>query len=164
MKKFILIVFYFLISVAAGAESPLINAKAPDFSLSDQHDQRVSLSNLEGKVIVLVASDKEGTKQNPAWRKALTERYGGRVFIQGVGDLRNVPFFLKGSFKRDLQKDPASILLDWKGEIFIAYGLAEHVSNIVLIDQKGYVQYLHSGCAEPGAVGDLFEKIDRCLE
>ncbi len=163
MRYIIITVMAFLLPV--GAESqPMIKAKAPDFSLLDQRDQQVSLHQLEGKVIVLVASDKEGTKQNPAWRKVITDRYGERVLMQGVADLRKVPFFLKGSFKRDFQKDQASIILDWNGEIFKTYGLAEHVSNIVLIDKKGSVQYLHSGSAEPGAVDGLFREIDRCLE
>jgi len=163
MRYRIILVMLFLLPIAAESQT-LIKAKAPDFSLSDQRDHQVALRQLEGKVIVLIASDKEGTKQNPAWRKAITDRYGERVFMQGVADLRKVPFFLKGSFKRDFQKDQASIILDWNGEIFKAYGLAENVSNIVLIDKKGSVQYLHSGSAEPGAVDDLFREIDRCLE
>ena len=164
MKKPSLFIIFFLLSVIAGAESPLINAKAPVFSLMDQRDHEVNLHQFEGRVVVLIAGDKDGSKQNPAWRKALTDRYGERVLIQGTADLRKVPFFLKGSFKRDFQKDPDRIILDWSGEIFKAYGLAENVSNIVLIDKKGYVRYLHSGSAEQGAIDDLFREIDRCLE
>ncbi len=164
MKKSILIIFVVLLSAAAGAESALINAKAPAFSLLDQNDHEINLRQLEGKVVVLIASDKDGLKQNPAWRKALTERYGERIFIQGVADLRKVPFFLKASFKREFQKEPHSIILDWKGEIFKSYGLAENFANIILIDKKGYVRYLHSGSAEQGAVNALFREIDRALE
>ncbi len=164
MKKSILIIFVVLLSAAAGAESALINAKAPAFSLLDQNDHEINLRQLEGKVVVLIASDKDGSKQNPAWRKAITERYDGRVFLQGVADLRKVPFFLKAAFKRDFQKEPHSIILDWKGEIFKAYGLAESVSNIVVIDKKGTVRYFHSGSAEAGAVEELFREIDRSLE
>ncbi len=164
MKMIFSLIGILMTALTTGAASTLINAKAPGFSLLDQRDQQVSLHKLEGNVIVLIASDKDGTKQNPAWRKAITERYGKRIFIQGAADLRKVPFFLKASFKRDFQKDPASIILDWNGEIFKAYGLAENVSNIILIDKKGFVQYLHSGSAEAGAVNDLFREIDRCLE
>ncbi len=164
MKKLILFMPIILICATAGAESTLINAKAPAFSLSDQHDNQVNLRQLEGKVVILIASDKDGTKQNPAWRKALTERYGKRILLQGVADLRKVPFFLKASFKRDFQKEPHSIILDWNGEIFKAYGLSENAANIVLIDKKGYVRFLHSGSAETGAVDALFREIDKCLE
>jgi predicted transcriptional regulator len=163
MRYLIIMAMVFLLPVAAESQK-LINAKAPDFTLPDQRDHQVSLHQLEGKVIARVASDKEGMKENPAWRKTIADRYGERVFIQGIADVRKVPFFLKGSYKRDFQKNPDSIILDWKGEIFNAYGLAEDVSNIVLIDKKGYVHYLHSGSAEPGAVDDLFREIDRCLE
>jgi hypothetical protein len=73
MRHIIIMVMAFLLPVAAESQ-PLIKAKAPDFSLRDQRDQQVSLHQLEGKVIVLVASDKEGMKQNPAWRKAVFNR------------------------------------------------------------------------------------------
>jgi hypothetical protein len=163
MRYLIIMAMAFLLPVAAESQT-LIKAKAPDFSLPDQRDRQISLRQMEGMVIVLVASDKEGMKQNPLWRKAIVDRYGERVLVQGVADVRKVPFFLKGSYKRDFQQNPDSIILDWKGEIFKAYGLAENVSNIVLIDKKGYVQYLHSGSAEPGAVNDLFREIDQCLK
>ncbi len=163
MRYIIFAAIAFLLPVAAESQT-LIDSKAPVFSLMDQRDYEVNLSQFEGRVVVLVASDKNGAKQNAAWRKAVAERYGERVFKLGVADLRKVPFFLKGSFKRDFQKDPDSIILDWSGEIFKAYGLAENVSNIVLIDKKGYVRYLHSGSAEQVAIGDLFREIDRCLE
>ncbi len=162
MKYSILIVMAFLLPVLAESGT-VVNAKAPGFSLPDQRDNQITLSKLEGRVVVLVASDKEGMKLNPAWRKAIADRYGDRVLRQGVADVRKVPFFLKGSYKRDFQKDPESIILDWKGELFTAFGLRENVSNIVLIDKKGYVRYLHSGGAEQGAVDDLFKEIDLSL-
>ncbi len=163
MRYIIITILALLLPVAAESQTS-VNAKALAFSLLDQNDHEISLRQFEGKVVVLIASDKDGTKQNPAWRKALTERYGERIVLQGVADLRKVPFFLKASFKRDFQKEPHSIILDWKGEIFKSYGLAENVSNIVLIDKKGYVRYLHSGSAEQGAVNALFREIDRALE
>ncbi len=108
MRYIILVIM--ALFLPAGAESQtLIHAKAPDFSLLDQRDRQISLRQMEGKVIVLVASDKEGMKQNPAWRKAIADRYGERVLVQGVADVRKVPFFLKGSYKRDFQKNPDSI-------------------------------------------------------
>ena len=143
---------------------PAINGKAPDFALPDQRDRPVALKQLEGQVVVLVASDKEGMEQNPAWRKAIGERYGDAVKMQGVADLRKVPFFLKGSYKKDFQKDGDSIILDWNGEIFLAYGFAGDVSNIVVIDREGVVQYVHAGAAEPAVVKEALRAIDRALE
>ncbi len=161
MRYSIIAIMMFLMPFSA--ESATLD-KAPDFSLPDQRDHLVTLSTFEGKVVILVASDKEGMKQNPAWRKGIVDRYGDRVVRQGVADVRKVPFFLKGSYKRDFQKDPESIILDWKGDIFKTYGFAENVSNIVLIDKNGFIRYRHSGDADPGAIDELFREIDRVLK
>lgn len=162
MRYFIILLWALLLP--AGAESStLIGAKAPEFSLLDQRDKMVTPDQFIGKPVVLVASDKEGMKQNPAWRKALAERYGGSIIAQGVADVRKVPFFLKGSYKRDFQKDPDSIILDWEGAIFTAYGFAENVANIVLIDREGIVRYVYSGSADKDAIERLFREIERAL-
>ncbi len=142
----------------------LIDEKAPDFSLFDQRDQLITLKHLEGRPIVFIASDKEGRKQNDQWRKIIVEKYGGKIHILGVADVRMVPFFLKSTVKKDFQNDPARIILDWDGVFFVSYGLAKNVSNIVLIDKKGFVRFLYSGSAEPEAVGRLFQEIEKSLE
>jgi hypothetical protein len=164
MKRINMILTVILLASLSWAGQAILNGKAPDFALPDQRDHPVALKSLEGQVVALVASDKEGMKQNPAWRKAIGERYGERVKMQGIADLRKVPFFLKGSYKRDFQKDPDSIILDWKGEIFTTYGFAKDVSNIVVIDRKGIVQYMHSGAADPAVLEEAFRAIDRVLE
>jgi hypothetical protein len=159
-----LIVMMLLVSVHSHAGQPLVNSKAPDFSLRDQRGNTVTLQSFAGKSVILLASDKEGMAQNPAWRKAIVDRYDKRIAVIGVADLRKVPFLLKGYIKSDFKKDSASIILDWDGAIFTSYGFAEHVANIVLIDGNGVVRYLHRGNAEPGAVKDLFAEADKLRE
>ncbi len=164
MKETVFVMLLLLICSSAHAGSSLVQEKAPDFRLADQFDRFYSRESFSGTPLVLIASDKEGREQNRQWRDLISNRYGSRVFMIGVADLRKVPFFLKGFIKRDLQKDRSSIMLDWKGELFTAYGLAQHVSNIIVIDRKGYVRYLRSGGTDPDAVDDLFRQIDGVLE
>jgi peroxiredoxin len=140
---------------------PLINARAPEFSLQDQYDKTVVLRQFEDRIVVLIASDKEGSVQNPQWKKAISEKYGDNIVILGIADVRSVPFFLKGKIRNDFKKDEGNILLDWKGEVFTAYGLAKGVSNIVVIDRHGFVRYRHAGGAAPDAVRRLFQEIDK---
>jgi predicted transcriptional regulator len=155
------VVLAFIISVAEAGQ--LTGSRAPDFTLHDQRDKQVNLHELEGQVVMLIASDAEGEKQNDEWKKAIG-KYRNRVLVFGAADVRKVPFFLKGKYKRRFQKDPASILLDWDGVIFKTYGLAENVSNIVVIDKKGIVRYFHSGKAEPAAVEELSAALEKSLE
>jgi AhpC/TSA family len=150
-----------IVSVTGAAEDKLIGTKAPEFTLQDQYDRTVALRGLEGRVVVLLASDKEASAQNPAWQKAVLDRYRDRIIALGLADLRSVPFFLKGKIKDDFKKKEGRILLDWKGEVFTAYGLAKNVSNVILIDKRGYVTLMLAGAVTPDAIEKLFAAIDR---
>jgi predicted transcriptional regulator len=146
--------------VGTAMAQPLLDSRAPEFSLHDQYEKTVSLRQYEGRIVVLIASDKEGSAQNPEWIKAVRGRYGERISIQGIADVSGVPFFLKGKVRNDFKKDGESILLDWKGEVFRSYGFANAISNIVLIDSRGVIRHRSSGSASPEAVQELFKKID----
>ena len=164
MRNSMLILLLIVATGIAQAGQSLIDAKAPDFSLLDQHGKAFSLKQLEGKPMLLIACDNEGKKQKGDWIKVVTEKYGQQLIVLGVADVRKVPFFLKGKYTRDFQKDPASILLDWDGTIFTSYGLVKDVANIIVIDKKGYVRYLYSGSAERTAVEQLFRELDQSLK
>jgi len=164
MKCTILLCILIVATGIAQAGQSLVDAKAPEFSLQDQYGKTFSLKQLAGKPMVLIACDSEGKKQKEAWVKAVTEKSGQQLIVLGVADVRPVPFFLKGKYTRDFQKDPASILLDWDGTIFTSYGLVKDVANIIVIDKKGYVRYLYSGSAERIAVDQLYQELDRSLK
>lgn len=160
MKHYLVfLAFYLLPVVIATGELSLINSKAPEFSLSDQYDRQYSLQSFIGQPIVLLASDKKGSEQNHLWIESIEKRYGKNVRIIGVADVRTVPFFLKGKIRNDFKKNPNSILLDWEGTIFTAYGLSKGVPNVVLIDSIGYVRYLHAGGPTEEARELLFKEI-----
>ena len=74
MRSLISFTVFALLAGAAGAQS-LIDTRAPEFTLQDQHEKTVSLRQFEGRVVVLIASDKEGSSQNPAWTKAIRDNY-----------------------------------------------------------------------------------------
>jgi predicted transcriptional regulator len=153
-----------VVATAGAAESNLIGAKAPEITLQDQYDRTISLRGFEGRVVVLIASDKKGKAQNPPWDKAIREKYGDIVVLLGVADVRSVPFFLKGKIRNDFKKEyAASVLMDWEGEIFTAFGLAEKVANVVVIDRSGTIRFLQTGPAVQDAVRLVFEEIDRLV-
>ncbi len=161
-RKFIIITAMLVqLMVKTGfGEASLINTAVPEFTLQDQFGTTFTLKQFRGSILVLIASDKEGSEQKGPWRKALIDRYKDGIVIVGVADLRTVPFFLKGSIKSGFKKDPASILMDWKAEVFTALELKKNVSNIVVIDQKGNLRYLTSGAGTDGAIAKLFAEID----
>ncbi len=158
---FFLFLSLFLSTEAAEGGHPVLNVKAPEFSLLDQYDKPYNIRQGEGSIVVLLASDKEGEPQNALWRSAIEERHRDKIFLIGIADVRTVPFFLKSRIKNNFRKDNARILLDWTGEVFTNYVLAKHASNIVLIDKKGMVRHVHSGEATTEARETLFKEIDK---
>ena len=163
MKTLFSFLSVLLLAAFASAGQPAVNSKASDISLTDQRGNEVTLHSFAGKPVVLLASDREGSKQNKAWIKALTGYPGSHFVLLGAADLRKVPFLLRWYYKRDFARDPATILLDWNGDLFETYGLVPDVANIILIDREGYVRYLHAGSAEPGTIDDLYREIDSVM-
>jgi peroxiredoxin len=160
MRQFLLIVMICILPLTGASAENVPGEKAIEFTLQDQYEKTVSLKLYEGRIVVLIASDKEGKAQNSAWAKAIRDKYADRVSVQGVADVSSVPFFLKGKIRSDFKKDPESILLDWKGEVFKAYDITKGVSNVILIDRQGMIRHRTSGPAFPEAVQALFMKID----
>ena len=160
MRRFLVIVMLVILQGAGASAENAINEKAVEFTLQDQYEKAVSLRRYEGRVLVLLASDKEGSSQNAAWIKVIRDKYADRLAVLGIANVSSVPFFLKGKIRNDFKKDGDSILLDWKGEVFRSYGFAKAVSNIVLIDGRGVIRHRSSGNASPEAVHELFKKID----
>jgi len=164
-QKLMIVVCLLVPLVAAAGEGggTLINSRFPEFVLQDQYDKQVATRQWEGRTVILIASDKEGSEQNPAWVKAIRERYGERIVLQGIADVRSVPFFLKNRIKKKFQKDRESILLDWDGVVFTSCGLKKNAPNIILIDKSGMMRHIHSGFAEPAAMARLFAEADKLL-
>jgi predicted transcriptional regulator len=161
MRNLITFMVFASLAGIAGAQS-LIDTRAPEFTLQDQYDKSFSLHQFGGRVLVLIACDKKGKVQNPPWIKAIREKYGDGIALLGAADVRGVPFFLKWKIRNDFKKEYAdSVLLDWKGEIFTTYGLAERVANIIVIDRGGTIRFMHAGPADPDAVQHLFDEIDK---
>jgi len=160
MKRLPLTVMILLLHVAGASAEKALGEKAPEFTLQDQFEKTIALRQYEGRIVLLIASDKEGSSQNAAWTKAVRDKYAERVVIQGIADVSIVPFFLKGKIRNDFKKDGDSILLDWKGEVFKAYGLTKGVSNVILIDRDGAIRHRSSGSASPEGVQGLFKQID----
>lgn len=158
--RLLLIVMMFLLSVAGASAENAVGEKAVPFALQDQYEKPVSLRQYDGRIVVLLASDKEGSSQNAAWVKAIRDKYADRVAVQGIADVSSVPFFLKGKIRNEFKKGGDSILLDWEGGVFRSYAFARAVPNIVLINKRGVILYRTSGKASPEAVRELFRKID----
>jgi len=159
--QFITIIILLTSTIAANERPSLINNMAPQFTLLDQYNKPYNIAQDQGKIILLLASDAEGAKQNKAWVENIDNRYNHRIPIVGIADVRQVPRPLKALARKEFKKTPVSILLDWNGDVFISYGLVKKLANIVLIDKKGVVRYMYSGAATATSCAILFREIDK---
>lgn len=159
----IVFIFLMLLFVFSNSESDggqLIMIKAPDFALHDQYGTLLTLRQLEGHIVVLIASNMDGLDHNRRWGRAIREKYQDRVYILGVADTRGIPSMMENVVKKYFKDEEISVLLDWKGYVFDTNRLSNGISNIVLIDRKGFIRYVYAGEASKKAIEALFHDID----
>ena len=136
------ILFLLLVSSLPAQEEQLI-----DFDIQDQFKNDHRDEDFAGAVIVVLCSDKGGSKYNEAWGHALTDSLRQKsqlpnVKFLPVADLRGVPFFLKGFVRGKFPKDSTRwVLTDWKGKFAKAYELEKDACNIVIFDRSGRFYY-----------------------
>jgi hypothetical protein len=127
-----MIVLCLSLFLGAGASSMI------DFEIADQFDRPHSAADMRGKVVLLVGSDRKGSRYQGAWVQALRAE---AVPIVEVADLRGVPFFIKGSVKRKFPEDRSQwVLMDWKGTFAKSYGFERDACTILLFDRNGVLR------------------------
>ena len=119
-------------------ESSLIS-----FKVKDQFDRVYTDWQFRGSILIIIGSDKDGSKYNEIWTQAIydslkAEENFDRVKFLGVADVRGVPFFLKGYVRGKFPKDDEKwVLLDWKRAFAKAYEFEPEMSNVAIFDQRG---------------------------
>ena len=157
------------------ASPPLIipeyGAPAPDFTLKDQNDQEIRLSQFHGENVLLFGFDKDSVDNGGTWLNLFLERYTEDMRIlpiaNGSGMPLSVRLFLKGKVKAEVQDAAAefnlsSFLLDWTGEVSRQYGMGLKIPTIVVIDRGGHIRLVQPlpQLTEEG-VPDTFDLIDQ---
>lgn len=160
-KTFVSIMLVLMAAWAGEGRSAGIGDRIPELVLEDQYGESVSFRKFEGRVLVLIGSDKEGSEQNGPWKKALSSRYKDSIALMGIADVSTVPSFMTGLIKSRFKKDGGRVLMDWKADVFKTLGLKKSVSNIVVVDQKGNLRYMTSGAGSDEAIATVNAEIDR---
>ena len=135
------------------ASLPLIvpesGTTAPDFTLKDQHDTEIRLSQFHGENVLLFGFDRDSVDNGETWLTLFLERYAEGLRILPIANGSSMPLsarlFLKGKVKAEFQDaavefNLSSFLLDWTGEVSRQYGMASQIPTIVLIDRAGHIR------------------------
>jgi len=157
--KFLQIIFFTLTffpdssnSAAQNADSLQIGARAPSFSLQDQYDEDFIFENRRNKALILLIGDHQAREELSQWAKEITDKYSQKVQCIFIISFPDVPFFLKawikGKFKNndtDNKNRSDSVFLDWGGKVFRLYESTKKNANLILIDNKGFIQGIERG-------------------
>ncbi len=163
LTTYLVAVLSLLVAVAPVRGAPAdINTRVTASLLQDQFDKPVAISQYEGSIVVIIASDGGAIKQNEEWENAIHQRYGNNLVLLRVADVRGVPVqWWKNRIKTKFQEEKRSILLDFDGVFFGRYGLKKNISNVMLIDRKGYIRFIFSGAATNATKEQLFNEINK---
>ena len=144
---------------------------APDFTLKDQNDQEIRLSQFRGENVLLFGFDKDSVDNGGTWLTLFLERYAEGLRILPIANGSSMPLsarlFLRGKVKAELQDaaeefNLSSFLLDWTGEVSRQYGMDLKIPTIVLIDRGGHIRLVQPlpQLTEEGVRGVL-DRIDQ---
>jgi predicted transcriptional regulator len=143
----VLTILGFVVGSPSHAEEP-----GPlEFELKDQFENVHRSSDVAGKIVLLIGSDRGGSQFNQAWGTAIHEslsdhpRYG-QISHLAYADLRGVPFFVKSVVRGKFPQDPDRwVLMDWKGVIAKTYDFSSKSSNVLVFARDGALVHHASG-------------------
>ena len=164
-----------LLVLLACASPPLVvpeyGMTAPDFTLKDQNDTEIQLSQFRGENVLLFGFDKDSVDNGGTWLNLFLERYTEGIRILPIANGSSMPLsarlFLKGKVKAQFQDAVeefglSSFLLDWTGDVSRRYGIPLQIPTVVLIDRAGRIQLVHPLLQlTEDEVREVFDRIDR---
>ena len=136
----------FLTPLTVAQDAALIS-----FKIEDQFERAHTEKDYLANIVIVIGSDKNGSKYNGIWAKAIRdslkhENNFAQIKFLRVADLRGVPFFIKGFVKGKFPKEKERwVLLDWKGQFAKAYEFESEACNIVIVGRNGTVVHKTSG-------------------
>jgi hypothetical protein len=151
-----------IVLTTTGCRAPsAVLTELVSFEMEDQFRNVYSHRDYAGRVLILIGSDRDGSRYAREWGKALDaaiDRDGAApdVDLVGFSDLRGVPFFLKGYVRGKFPREEGeSTLLDWSGVFADSYDFVSGTVNIFVFDRRG--RLIHTSHVKHVAEADLTE-------
>lgn len=149
-----------------------IGDKAPDFILTADNHEKISLRNLQGKKVILYFYPKDNTpgctREACDFRDALPQIAHQSAAVFGIS--KDSPERHQ-KFKNKYQL-PFTLLADEKGDICASYGILNKKSlfgrtflgierSTFLIDEKGYIQAIWRKVKVTGHIQQVLNELDK---
>jgi hypothetical protein len=148
----------------AGDRSARTTNAPARIELHDQFNAPQSLTFPNTQPTLLTIANKKGSEQIAGWVAPVMQRFGDRVNVCGIADVSSVPVPLRGMVRKAFQRSQTyPVLMDWSGAVVKQFGYAPGEAEILLLDRDGRILQRHRGEANPGAVEELSDGIERAL-
>jgi peroxiredoxin len=147
-----LTVLLFAAAACAGAGSSQVNVAAPDFSLRDLRGQTISLSDYDGKVLVLnfwATWCPPCRAEIPDFVEAYDELNGDGLEIVGV-TMEDISAEDLEDFARGMKMN--YVVAFGTNEIARAYRPGQYIPSTIIIDKKGIIRHRHVGRMDKDAL------------
>ena len=155
-KLFISAAILFLTNFVYAAE-PEIGMPAPDFKIMSGSNEELTLDDIKGRVAVIFYETKDTIEKNRKLKNELNKFYDAEpdnakksILRVPVINCRGVFFteVWKNNLKENSKKEGITIYGDWDGKMFLAYGIKDKESNLIIIGRDGIIKYFFAGKAE----------------
>lgn len=147
-KSFLIIIFILSITTTSWAVS--LNDMAPDFTLQDTKENKVTLADLKGRVVYMNfwASWCPPCKEEFPELNKLAERYKNSDFIIFAVNVDKVKSNMDDFLSRmPLPSKNMIILIDSKAVVVSSYN-ARAMPTSFIVDKEGVIRYIHLGFNE----------------
>ncbi|WP_136077326.1 TlpA family protein disulfide reductase [Pontiella desulfatans] len=139
--------------------------KVNDFVLSNQYKKNMPQSFPKEIISIFALADRKGSDQLEDWITPFYKRYGERVDICGVANMKGLPKMLRpmlrGIFKKSIEYP---VMMDWTGATCEAFKYTAGVADIFIVDRNGLVVHRIRGEANEQKLKDCYAVIDRLIK
>ncbi len=156
------------VPAVAGGQSPRLLIP---FEIEDQHRRLHRQADYLDRVVLVLGSDRGGSRFSAGWRRAITQAVGGeprfdKLSVLSLADLRGVPFFVRGSVRKRFPRAPDNrVLLDWKGLFPVTYAFEPDACNLLVFAADGaLVIQAHGREVDPETLAAVVAAIREQLE
>ena len=140
---------------AWSAGNLLVGDEAPPFVVESGNGEKLTLSALQGKIVVLFYENRDAVKKNVDVKDRLNTLYEqnaairNTIFRLAVFDCSHVTWpmtlFWRDALRRHSARLGFTLYGDWDGRMFEHYSMRARDSNVFIIDRKGRIRYTRHG-------------------
>ncbi|MEN6356314.1 MAG: redoxin domain-containing protein [Armatimonadota bacterium] len=155
----------FSFGLALSAMALQTGEKAPDFKLNDQFGKTWDLSGLSGKVVVVVAANRDSGRAMGPWVDNLKKKYGDKIQLLGLMDLHTIPGIGRGIAKSRIRKETSDpLMLDFNGSTAKAYDVSSKVPVVVVVDSNAVIKAIQKNEYNADRFKSISNAVDSALK